>query len=539
LATGHFSFGVRKEFFPMRTRIKAYLASHPFGAGVIAALGIMIGGASLAAGANHVHPFIPGTIDYEATTSGPVIFGLNSGSGLAIEGVTNTNAPAGAIALQGFGTSTTLASVGVNGAVSGPGSTALIGSANATTGAPSIGLEGFSKTGEGVFAQTLSTGFPALRALDGSAFFDVRLSDPSSGIPVLALLNTSSGAVTPAIEGDDTVSSSTINTGVLGVTTSGLYGVEGTAAGNSSAGVFGDGLTSSQFGVLGISNLGTGTAGIEGSSTTGIAVSGNAASNGIGVAGTTAGGNSVQGTATGGGQGGAFTSDTYAGMRGTSGGFAGVIGQCLTGGTDEFDGENSGFTINYTVDCTGHVTSTVRTRDGKFATVTAPKSTQSVLEDYGEAQLVNGRASVRLNPAFAEAISARGPYLVFITPGGDTNGIYVTNKTMQGFDVREVRGGRSTLTFDYRIVGKPADDNSAGISIADKPTVDVRGMQLAALAAKHTKDSLATLELATRKVRTAHVQAIRQTNMYEPYIGADGRLHSRPIKYTTIPATPH
>jgi hypothetical protein len=49
----------------------------------------------------------------------------------------------------------------------------------------------------------------------------------------------------------------------------------------------------------------------------------------------------------------------------------------------------------------------------------------------------------------------RAAYMVFITPEGDSNGLYVVNKTAAGFEVHENRAGRSTLAFSYRIVAKP------------------------------------------------------------------------------------
>jgi hypothetical protein len=65
---------------------------------------------------------------------------------------------------------------------------------------------------------------------------------------------------------------------------------------------------------------------------------------------------------------------------------------------------------------------------------------------------VNGEAAVHLDRNFTTAIDARTAYRVFVTPGGDTRGLFVTMKTPQGFIVRESQGGRSTVSFDYRIV---------------------------------------------------------------------------------------
>jgi hypothetical protein len=39
----------------------------------------------------------------------------------------------------------------------------------------------------------------------------------------------------------------------------------------------------------------------------------------------------------------------------------------------------------------------------------------------------------------------------------DTRGLYVSQKTPAGFQVREAQGGRSTFSFDYRIVARPLD----------------------------------------------------------------------------------
>jgi hypothetical protein len=41
---------------------------------------------------------------------------------------------------------------------------------------------------------------------------------------------------------------------------------------------------------------------------------------------------------------------------------------------------------------------------------------------------------------------------VFLTANGDTHGLFVARKTAVGFAVHENEGGRSTVSFDYRIV---------------------------------------------------------------------------------------
>ena len=103
-----------------------------------------------------------------------------------------------------------------------------------------------------------------------------------------------------------------------------------------------------------------------------------------------------------------------------------------------------------------------KTRNGNSRRVVSYADSQTVpsMEDFGEAQLVNGRAYVRLSADFANVVDQNASYLVFITPEGDSRGLYVTQKTRAGFEVRENGDGKSTLAFSYRIVAKPLGANA-------------------------------------------------------------------------------
>jgi hypothetical protein len=46
-----------------------------------------------------------------------------------------------------------------------------------------------------------------------------------------------------------------------------------------------------------------------------------------------------------------------------------------------------------------------------------------------------------------------GDYSVFLTPEGDCHGLYVRSKKADSFVVRELKGGKSSIAFSYRIVG--------------------------------------------------------------------------------------
>jgi hypothetical protein len=100
----------------------------------------------------------------------------------------------------------------------------------------------------------------------------------------------------------------------------------------------------------------------------------------------------------------------------------------------------------------GTINGQARTAGGSRVSAFVAKTAAPTIEDTGTAQLSAGAAAVRLDPVFASAVDNRQSYRVFVTPDGDTNGLYVAAKTASGFLVREIHGGRSTLAFDYRIV---------------------------------------------------------------------------------------
>jgi hypothetical protein len=81
--------------------------------------------------------------------------------------------------------------------------------------------------------------------------------------------------------------------------------------------------------------------------------------------------------------------------------------------------------------------------------------------------------TIMLERTFASAIDSRRPYLVFITPQGDSNGLYVTQKSASGFIVRE-HNGVSNIAFDYRIVAQPLGSQSQRLPLYVVPN-ETRG----------------------------------------------------------------
>jgi hypothetical protein len=93
--------------------------------------------------------------------------------------------------------------------------------------------------------------------------------------------------------------------------------------------------------------------------------------------------------------------------------------------------------------------------DGSKRLLHCMESPEHWFEDFGAAKLRRGRAMVKLDVDFAKVIK-RGDYKVFLTPEGDCRGLYV-RKSAASFEVREFAGGKSSVAFSYRIVGRRKD----------------------------------------------------------------------------------
>ena len=109
--------------------------------------------------------------------------------------------------------------------------------------------------------------------------------------------------------------------------------------------------------------------------------------------------------------------------------------------------------------------------DGSYRRMYCQESPEAMFEDFGTAKLVNGRAEVKLDPDFA-AVVENGAYLVYVTPLGDSRGLYVASRSATSFEVREQQGGTTTLEFAYRIVAKRKDLQNGRLEKVQRETVE-------------------------------------------------------------------
>ncbi len=137
-------------------------------------------------------------------------------------------------------------------------------------------------------------------------------------------------------------------------------------------------------------------------------------------------------------------------------------------------GGNNGGT-SYKINGPGSVSTIVKRNDGTMANMFAPEAPEILFQDYGAGKLVNGKAHIDLDPIFAKniVVNEKHPLRVFIQLEGDCNGVYVTNKTQNGFDVVELQNGQSNVNFSWTVVANRADEYDAKGELISK-NADVR-----------------------------------------------------------------
>jgi hypothetical protein len=134
-----------------------------------------------------------------------------------------------------------------------------------------------------------------------------------------------------------------------------------------------------------------------------------------------------------------------------------VTGSSQTGVIAPFAGLFDGpVKVNGSLDVTGTKSAAVPFPDGSHRRLYCMESPDCWFEDFGDGELVEGKAYIELPRDFATVIKTDS-YHVFLTPYGRSNGLYVSERTGHAFVVEEQGDGKSDVKFSFRIVGKRKD----------------------------------------------------------------------------------
>jgi hypothetical protein len=352
--------------------------------------------------------------EYDNSKTGAGLKGTSS-KGPGLIGITHynkTGATSGSAGVSGLDTATQTLNSGVLG-------TSTMGTGVSGTSTQYIGVTGFSTNGLGIFGAG------------------------SIGGVIGQVTGTSSSFTEPGVAGVDDTNSST-NIGVVAQSNKGigLSAVSNNIAFQAS-GVYGGSITSTGPGLA--VNAGELALGVQ-------------SANGLGIEVLQASGNVQAPLVLGSGVTGqpfvdafeAFDNSGTLLMKLTDTGDISILGQIFTSGFC-----NSG--------CSTHG------KEQRRVVSYTPTEAEPTREDTGIGQLVGGKAYVHLDPSFVNVIDASRSYVVFLTPEGDSRGLFVTSKTSGGFVVNENMGGTSTLSFDYRVVAKPYGVNAPRLPMITLP----------------------------------------------------------------------
>ena len=415
---------------------------------------------------------------------------------------------------------------GIYGQTSSPDASAICGTATSITGT-TTGIYGQSNSpdGRGVQGQNVAT--------SGFAYGVLGRSQSSAGTGIYGHAPSTTGT-TVGVHGQSDSSDGTGVYGNVSSATGTTYGVYGESSSTSGRGVYGlaSAANGTTYGVYGQSNAAYGT-GVYGQGYRGVSghgdyygvyadgdtigayaegddigVSGrsNSATNGIGVYGYAASTTGqpfgvVGGTYAPNGYGGYFYASGGNGTQ-TQGGVYGhansdigygVIGENSANGTGVGAWSDTGYLIqarsgyypsgtlrfyitnNGTVYADGGYNTFKSTGSGdgsEYRTLYGMTSAEAWTEDFGRATLVNGQATVRIDPAFAQMVNLAQDYHVYLTPICPHLVVLgVTNQQPDRFTVHgaTLEGKPSDCAFDYRIVARQRGHEKERLEVVDIP----------------------------------------------------------------------
>jgi len=147
----------------------------------------------------------------------------------------------------------------------------------------------------------------------------------------------------------------------------------------------------------------------------------------------------------------------------------------------------------------GGKSAAVKVDNGEYRLLYSQESPEVWFEDFGEGQLMNGRAHIELDPLFLRTvtINSQNPMKVFIQLTSGDPITVVTNKGTTGFDVI-ASDNTSSATFDYRVVAKRKGFEDIRLAKMGGPTPE----EVAVEQAKH----LADLERERMKINEQKAQ---------------------------------
>jgi len=380
---------------------------------------------------------------YTAIANGVGVYGQATGNnGVGVYGFTDI---ATGIGVLGVSNTTSPGVVGRNGGV-----TTYYSNTAGSFGSPGTGIIAFSTGGSG-------TGVVGAGNNQTPATYGNGAGGAFTGTGVGSFSVATNGSGTGVSGAGNNLAPITFTNGAGGAFRGTLLGSGSVATNANGIGVYGEADVSNGVGVYGRANAnsGRGVVGVA-DGYVGRGVYGQANANyGVGVYGTT---NDLTGYGVVGYHA-ANSGDRFAGVFLEASGF-----HCAIGGV--------GGGIAYKILSPGTASTIVDGTQGKQdkRIMFCPEMPEIFFMDVGQGQLQNGRAYITLDPIFAKniVVNSQHPLRVIIQLEDECNGVRVTNKSQNGFEVVELHNGTSNARFTYFVIANRADRYKDDGTLASK-----------------------------------------------------------------------
>lgn len=112
----------------------------------------------------------------------------------------------------------------------------------------------------------------------------------------------------------------------------------------------------------------------------------------------------------------------------------------------------------------GTVSTIIKDLNNEYVVLNCIETPENLFQDFGIGKLENGKTFIKIDPILSKNIivNEEHPLKVFIQLEGDCNGVYVKNKTSEGFEVIELNGGTSNISFSYSLVATRGNEEYYG-----------------------------------------------------------------------------
>ena len=162
------------------------------------------------------------------------------------------------------------------------------------------------------------------------------------------------------------------------------------------------------------------------------------------------------------------------------------------------------FGTNRKIVGTGTNSTIIKTPTGEKVIMSSPESPDIMFQDFGSGNLINGEAIIIFDEIFSYNIHVdeKFPLRVIIQLEGDCNGVYVTEKTKNGFKVKELQNGNSNVSFTWFVSACRADEYDENGNLTSK-NFDVRYQKAPEM-------------LESKTIETTKIEIIEENNLSAP-----------------------